>query len=178
MRTARRSQIVEAAIDTIAVEGLAGASFAKIARTAGLSSTGLISYHFASKRELMAEVVRVVAEEVAAHVEQRMRVADGPAEQLRAYIAANVEYAAKHDGRLRAARAIGAGETADGLAGLLRTGQRRGEFRFFDVELMALAIRSVRDGVLDRIAGGSAPADLDAYTEELVTIFELATSGA
>lgn len=178
MRTARRSQIVEAAIDTIAVEGLVGASFAKIARTAGLSSTGLISYHFASKRELMAEVVRVVAEEVAAHVDHRMREADGPAEQLRAYIAANVEYAAKHHHRLRAARAIGTGETADGLAELLRTGQRHGEFRFFDVELMALAIRSVRDGVLDRIAGGSAPADLDADIEELVTIFELATSGA
>jgi len=178
MRTARRSQIVEAAIDTIAVEGLAGASFAKIARTAGLSSTGLISYHFASKRELMAEVVRVVAGEVDAHVEHRVREADGPAGQLRAYIAAGVEYAAKHHTRLRAARAIGVGESADGLADLLRTGQRYGEFRFFDVELMALAIRSVRDGVLDRIAAGSAPADLGAYTEELVTIFELATRGA
>ncbi len=178
MRTDRRSQIVAAAIDTIAVEGLAGTSFAKIARTAGLSSTGLISYHFASKSELMAEVVRVVDEEVAEHVEHRMREADGPADELRAYIAANVEYAAKHHARLRAARAIGSGEAADGLAGLLRTGQRRGEFRFFDVELMALAIRSVRDGVLDRIAAGSAPADLDAYIEELVTIFELATRGA
>jgi AcrR family transcriptional regulator len=177
MRTARRSQIVEAAIDTIAVEGLAATSFAKIARTAGLSSTGLISYHFANKSELMAEVARVVAEEVAAHVESRVREADGPAEQLRAYIAANVEYAAKHHARLRSARAIGTAETADGLAGLLRTGQRAGEFRFFDVELMALAIRSVRDGVLDRIAAGNAPADLGAYTEELATIFELATRG-
>ncbi|HEY7597135.1 MAG TPA: TetR family transcriptional regulator [Actinophytocola sp.] len=177
MRTARRSQIIEAAIDTIAVEGLAGTSFAKIAKSAGLSSTGLISYHFANKRELMDEVVRVVGEEVAELADWRMREADGPAEQLRAYLAANIEYAAKHHTRLRAARAIGLPEPDDRLPGLLRAGQRYGEFRFFDVDLMTLAIRSVRDGVLERLAVGSAPADLDAYTDELATIFELATRG-
>lgn len=175
MRSGRRSQIVEAAIDTIAVEGLAGTSFAKIARTARLSSTGLISYHFKNKSELMAEVVRVVREELADFAAQRMAEADGPAEQLHAYVVANVEYAAKHPARLRAARAIGLGELADGLPELLVAGQRYGEFRFFDTEVMALAIRSVRDGVLDRIADGDPPADLAGYAEEVSTIFELAT---
>jgi AcrR family transcriptional regulator len=39
--TARRAQIVRAAIDTIAQLGYRNASFAQIARRAGLSSTGL-----------------------------------------------------------------------------------------------------------------------------------------
>jgi AcrR family transcriptional regulator len=52
--SARRAQIVAAAIDVIADGGYASASFAAIARRAGLSSTGLISYHFASKEILRA----------------------------------------------------------------------------------------------------------------------------
>ncbi len=176
MRTARRSQIVEAAIDTIAAEGLAGTSFAKIARTAGLSSTGLISYHFAGKRELMDEVVRVVTGELAGFVERRMDEADGPAARLAAFVAANVEFAGKHHTRLRAAREVGRPTGADGLAELLRAGQLRGEFRFFDVDVMAMAVRAVRDGVLDRLAVDPA-ADVGAYAAELVTLFELATTG-
>jgi AcrR family transcriptional regulator len=178
MRTARRAQIVEAAIDTIAAEGLAGTSFAKIARTAGLSSTGLISYHFASKRELMDEVARVVSEELAEVVGRRMHAADGPAAGLRAFIAATVEYAGTHHTRLRAAREIGHPEPPDGLAELLRAGQLYGEFRFFDVDLMTMAIRSVRDGVLARLAADPVVdpgLDLTAYADELGTIFELAT---
>ena len=53
----RRAQIVDAAISTIAEVGYAKASFARIAERAGLSSTGLISYHFANRAELIAEVV-------------------------------------------------------------------------------------------------------------------------
>lgn len=177
MRTARRAQIVAAAIDTIAAEGLPGTSFARIARTAGLSSTGLISYHFAGKRELMDEVVRVVTTEQADAVAERMRDADGPAEQLRAYLAATIEFAGKHHVRLRAAREIAGAVADDGLEALLRAGQLAGEFRFFDVAVMALAVRAVRDGVLDRLAT-HPDLDLATCTEELATTFELATRGA
>jgi TetR/AcrR family fatty acid metabolism transcriptional regulator len=48
METARRAQIMAAAIDTIAEAGFAGASFAPIAGKLGISR-GLISYHFAGK---------------------------------------------------------------------------------------------------------------------------------
>jgi AcrR family transcriptional regulator len=174
MRTARRAQIIEAAIDTIAAEGLAGTSFAKIARTAGLSSTGLISYHFASKHELMDEVARAVHEELAGFTEERMREAEGPAARLRAFVTATVEFAGERHTRLRAAQEIGGPDTPDGLTELLRAGQLYGEFRFFDIDLMAMAIRAVRDGVLLRLAADPG-VDLGAYADELGTIFELAT---
>lgn len=187
MPSTRRAQIVDAAIDTIAAEGYARASFARIARTAGLSSTGLISYHFAGKQELMAEVVRVVMGELAEFVAEWMDTEAGPAAQLRAFITANVEFASKHRTRLLAAIDVARADPnacqepllqADlrGLVRLLAAGQRYGEFRFFDVEVMAVAVRSVRDGVLARLAT-DPDMDLDRYTEELVTLFDLATRG-
>lgn len=51
---ARRLQIVEAATRVIAREGLSKAAFTRIAMEAGLSSPGMISYHFADKDELFA----------------------------------------------------------------------------------------------------------------------------
>ena len=63
---ARRAQIVSAAIGTIADLGYRNATFAQIARRAGLSSTGLISYHFAGKEELISEVVRTVLADIGA----------------------------------------------------------------------------------------------------------------
>ena len=53
----RRAQIIAAAIETIAELGYAQTSFAKIAKRAGISSTRLISYHFAGKDDLMRAVV-------------------------------------------------------------------------------------------------------------------------
>ena len=52
---ARRAQIVECAIETIADLGFAQASLAQIAKRAGVS-TGVISYYFAGKDELIREV--------------------------------------------------------------------------------------------------------------------------
>jgi hypothetical protein len=51
--TARRAQIIAATIETIAELGYGQASFGRIAERAGLSSTRLISYHFADKQELL-----------------------------------------------------------------------------------------------------------------------------
>ena len=54
--TARRAQIVAAAIDTIAELGYGQASLARIAETAG-TSKGVILYHFGGKDELIRELV-------------------------------------------------------------------------------------------------------------------------
>ena len=62
IETARRAQIVAAAIDTIAEEGYPGASFARIAERLGISR-GLISYHFAGKDDLIKQVIHEAAEE-------------------------------------------------------------------------------------------------------------------
>jgi TetR/AcrR family fatty acid metabolism transcriptional regulator len=54
--TARRAQILRCAIEAIAESGYGRASLAEIARRAGVSK-GVVSYYFASKDELLAQVV-------------------------------------------------------------------------------------------------------------------------
>ena len=93
---ARREQIVRAAVDTLAELGYADTSLGKIARTAGLSSVGMISYYFSGKAELMAEVVTTVlatAEEVVA---SRVAAAPTAVERFRAYVHGSLDWAATH----------------------------------------------------------------------------------
>ncbi|MCK2238361.1 MULTISPECIES: TetR family transcriptional regulator [unclassified Crossiella] len=184
--TARRAQIVAAAIETLAELGHARTSFARIAKRAGLSSTGLISYHFAGKEELITEVAATVLAEFREHVLPRMAGLDSAGAQLRAFLLANFDFMAAHRPKLLALLEIGqvlrpsAGDPGllesdlAGLAELLREGQRRGEFREFDPKVLALAIRSVRDGVLRRLAA-EPELDLAACAVEVVRMFELAT---
>lgn len=94
--TARREQIVAAAIDTLAELGYADTSLGKIARTAGLSSVGMISYYFAGKAELMAEVVTSVLTDAEGAVAPRVAAASTAVGRFRTYVEATLEYVATH----------------------------------------------------------------------------------
>src|SRR5690242_7451047 len=83
--TARRAQIVAAAIDTIAELGYGQASLARIAETAG-TSKGVIIYHFGGKDELIRKVVAEVVAGGIAHMEPRIEAEPTGAGKLRAYI--------------------------------------------------------------------------------------------
>src|SRR6516225_4565365 len=83
--TARRAQIVAAAIDTIAELGYGQASLARIAETAG-TSKGAILYHFGGKDELIRELVAEVVAGGVAYMEPRVDAEPAGAGKLRAYI--------------------------------------------------------------------------------------------
>jgi AcrR family transcriptional regulator len=179
---ARRAQIVTAAIDTIAELGYGNASFARIAKRAGISSTRLISYHFDDKADLVRAVVTAVLTEAAEHMGKRLRTAHGRTEQLTAYIESNLEFIAEHPTAIRAVVEIAAAaRTGDGaplvrpedaddpvarLAAMFRDGQEAGEFRAFDPVVMAVTLRAAIDAA-------AARPDLDphAYAAELVALF-------
>ena len=93
---------MQAAIEAIAEAGYRGATFARIARQAGLSSTGLISYHFAGRDELIGEVVATVIGDIGAFMTQRMAGVSGPPAALRAYIEGNAEFTAEHRAEMKA----------------------------------------------------------------------------
>src|SRR3954464_5573607 len=93
---ARRRQMVAAAIAVLAEDGLAGASFARIADRAGVASTRMISYHFASRDELMREVVSTVLAEAGPHIEQFLPVEAGPAAQVRGLVLGSADYYGGH----------------------------------------------------------------------------------
>jgi AcrR family transcriptional regulator len=181
----RRAQIVAAAISTIAELGYAKASFARIAERAGLSSTGLISYHFANRAELISEVVDRVFGLISAHVGARMVDQSDPPSALRAYVEANVGFVAEHRAEMAALTEIflhggveyGPAEeqaVTSPIERILRSGQASGAFRPFDPTIMAALVQRAVDGFPLLLA---ARPDLDpaAYAAEVTTAFDLAT---
>ncbi len=180
---ARRRQIVDAAIETIAELGYARASFAQIATRAGLSSPGLISYHFAGKDDLIGQVV---ADIYATGGEVLGRPdGSGAAETLVAYVRGSIAFYASHRTHMRAlvqilmghpeakARWFDAPNAAelDGIEGVLARGRRDGEFREFDPRTVAVIIRQLLSGALQHLLT-EPDLDLDAYTRELVAMCE------
>jgi AcrR family transcriptional regulator len=183
--TARRAQIVEAAIETIAEVGYTRASFAQIARRAGLSSTGLISYHFASKDALIAQVVTTIYRAMEQFMAERRAQPSSAAEALRTYIRDNVEFIGTHRTEMKAFLDIFLhgglhyDETTElmilsPLEQILRRGQESGEFRAFDTRVMAAVIQRAVDG-LPFLLATYPDVDAGAYAREVVTMFDLAT---
>src|SRR5665213_1252756 len=142
----RRIQIVEAAIETIAEVGYTHASFVRIAKRAGLSSTGLISYHFADKDELIQQIVLTIFEEIGRFMGLRMGRQASAAAALRTYIQANAEFIGTHRTQMKAFLDIFMNggfhydETTEltvvsPIEEILRRGQADGEFRAFDTRV-------------------------------------------
>src|SRR5215475_7240389 len=98
----RRAQIVTAAIEVIAEIGYANASFSRIAKHAGLSSTGMISYHFAGKDDLIAACVAEIEQITGAFMQPYIDAAEGHVAQLRAYVESNVALVGGHPAEVRA----------------------------------------------------------------------------
>lgn len=182
---ARREQIVAAAIETIAELGYGKASFARIAERAGLSSTGLISYHFKTKRALVERIVSTIYVDIPGFIAKRVEPETTAAGALRAYIEARGELAAARRTQMTALLAILVGggldygesterDAASPVEDILRWGQQAGEFRDFDVRVMATTIQRAVEGPTFLLAGEPGM-DVATYTSELVTLFDLAT---
>jgi AcrR family transcriptional regulator len=188
IETARRAQIVTAAIDTIADGGYGGASFARIAERAGISR-GLISYHFADKDDLMKEVVHQAAEEAKAYIRPRILAESTGPEMIRAYIGSNLAFMRDHRNNVIAmieiarstdGQRIFYGDTdvidaVGALEHLLSAFQAAGQFRAdFDPHVMAIAVRATIEAASSRLAL-DAEFDIDNYAQEIATTFDLAT---
>lgn len=183
--TARRTQIVAATIEVIAEAGYSQASFARIAERAGLSSTRLISYHFAGKDELMAAAADTVMASISDFMAQRFASEQTPKAMLATYIEGTVEFIATHRGGMKALMEIFLSgtlnydaETDKEVVGhvelILRAGQESGDFRDFDPVVMATSVQRCVEG-LPFLLESRPDLDCHSYGRELVTLFELAT---
>jgi AcrR family transcriptional regulator len=88
----RRAQIIEAAIGQLADHGDSGATFARIVEAGGLSSPGLISYHFADRAELLESVYLYVAELRLAAKDRALAGVAHPVDRLRTALRADTEF--------------------------------------------------------------------------------------
>jgi TetR/AcrR family transcriptional regulator, fatty acid metabolism regulator protein len=189
VETARRAQIVDCAIDTIAELGFARASVDQIAKRAGVSK-GVITYHFPNKEEIVDTIVEKVVTTGRAYMEPRIVAETSAAGRLRAYIECDLEFIDAHRKALialveiamNARRADGSlvigpeslAQRAANLEDLLRAGQRSGEFRRFNTRVMALTIIQAIDAV-PALLLREPSLDVKLHARELATVFALAT---
>lgn len=188
--TGRRAQIVAAAIEVIADVGYHRASFAKIAEWAGLSSTGMISYHFDGRDDLMHEVVAEVMRVAEGRVRPRVEAHESCAARLRAAIEGQIDLFAEYPNHRAAIVEVNPNLRGDepGMVALLdtrdanlavqveqiRKGQRAGEFGDFDPWVMVRAMRAAVDDVVGRSAR-DPDLDVRAAGRELADLFDRAT---
>ncbi len=131
--------------------------------------------------EIYTAAVQAVAPQIAAQPTAQLR--------LQVYIRSAVDYIGAHRTRMVALLEIALNfRTADGklryrgteewvltaLEALLRQGQEEGEFRAFDLRVMAVTIRQAIDAVAPLLAA-HPNLDTDLYAQELVTLFDRAT---
>jgi AcrR family transcriptional regulator len=191
IETARREQIIESAIKTIAELGYAQASLAQIAQRIEVSK-GVISYYFDGKEALEQAIITDVLTRAVAYMQPRVSAESTGRGVLRAAITSNLTFMRENREAMIAffeiavhtRRARGAANPA--VASILRQGvaagtdlfasfQEKGEFRpDFDPAVMAAALRAAIDSVPPRMAR-DPDFDVDHYGSELADLFDRAT---
>ncbi len=180
---ARRRQIVETAIRTIAARGYSQSSLAEIARDAGISK-GVISYHFEGKLELVEAILSRLLAEPAEFIKARVDASDDATAKLRAYVRANFEFMQSHRANYvalvdlwesRASHEAGNRFSAEAyapsrayLSRILEAGHAAGEFRTRPATTLASVIQAAIDGVMLQWVFDEHAVDLDACRDEIL----------
>ncbi|MGV0806631.1 TetR/AcrR family transcriptional regulator [Mycolicibacterium setense] len=189
-RTARRRQIVNAAIDLIAEVGWAQTSIRKVADRVGIAMSA-VQYHFGTRDGLVDAIVEHTIRAAIAAVGPAVSVEVTASDKLAAYIRASVSYYNEHRGLLAAVTYIeneyrpGGGAGADERrldpalreevkvldpTGFLTDGRESGEFNDFPVATVAIALRAAIHAAVENILR-DPHFDALSYGEDLTEIF-------
>jgi AcrR family transcriptional regulator len=179
---ARREDIVTAAVMVLDRDGYSAASVDRIAAAAQTSKSTVL-YHFRTKEAIYEAVIGALRGSGAACMRQRIRAAASHRLTLRGYLTANLRFIAAHAAHVNAVHRIlentdirvDGTEVAAPLRELFTAGQRVGEFRAFDPEVMALAVRAFIDGAAFHFTVHPG-LDVEHYIDEAVEIFDRATA--
>ncbi|KPL88147.1 TetR/AcrR family transcriptional regulator [Herpetosiphon geysericola] len=186
---ARRTQLIDCAIQSLAELGYVKTSLAQIATRAAIS-TSVVSYYFAGKDDLLQTVLAAIYAHAASFMEQHISPTESAITLLQAYLAANLAYGRDHPTHVKAAAEIlthwqtepdkltSAPSTDASLfapiEAILTWGQEQGVFRAFDPRPMAITIRAAIDQAF--AAWLRDPSlDKDQYSVELIALFDHAT---
>ncbi|MFS0726436.1 TetR/AcrR family transcriptional regulator [Paenibacillus sp. 1P07SE] len=155
---ARREQIIHAAIEVLREIGYFNTSLSKIAKKAK-TSTGLISYHFSGKEDLMNHTLLYLVEQEQAFIKERLAHKHTNLDKLKAFIEAGIAYRGIKRGNTTALLEIVFNvRTPDNvpyfreevkpedelqvlLEEILNQGQEAEEFHDFDIQVVGMIIR-------------------------------------
>lgn len=188
---ARRSQIISAAIATIAELGYRKATYSRIKDRAGLSSTRMIGYHFGTKSGLIQAVVTSVLAIKEKFLVERAAGTTDRMEMLRAQIETEIVFIRDYPECVRVLAEVAANaDDPDGwpVAGPMLAGFRQGQFErmlvqgkregaFGDIS-PAVVARTIAHGVDGAVAAYAADPSLDLsqYGRELGDLFAAAVA--
>lgn len=189
-RAARRTQIVDAAIDVIAEIGWTQTSIRKVADRVGIAMSA-VQYHFGTREGLVAAIVEHTIRTAIAAVGPAVSAEVTATNKLAAYIRASVSYYNDHRRLLAAVTYIeneyrpGGEAEADEQTltpalrkearvldptEILTAGRESGEFDDFPVAAVAIAMRAAINAAVENILR-DPHFDALAYGEDLIAIF-------
>jgi TetR/AcrR family transcriptional regulator, fatty acid metabolism regulator protein len=190
-QTARRTQLIGFAIEALAEVGYQHTTVAEVARRAGVSK-GVVTYYFPARDDLIWAVVGAIFASVGENVGSRLGNVS-PGRFVPAYLGAWVDYYRTHRGQMMAiaeiwtsfrdasgrpqldARTLGQERAL--VEAVLAAGQAEGTLGDFSPRVMAVTMKAALDGLLAQLAL-EPDLDLDAYRDDLVTIFDRASRPA
>jgi TetR/AcrR family transcriptional regulator, fatty acid metabolism regulator protein len=184
---ARRKQIVEATIETIAASGYLNASLAEIAKYADISK-GVISYHFDGKDDLIDETISTILSDSYRYIKQHVNEAgDSMKDRLSSYIEASFDYMSQNRTqfvamvdlwgsfpsfeRKKEHNRVAYDPCRRHLMTILQPGQELGEFGSFPADTLASIIQASIDGIMLQWVFDPDSVDFNECKEEIVHIF-------
>lgn len=183
---ARRKQIIDAALQTIAEHGYTQTSFAEIAKSLGITK-GLIAYHFNGKHDLITSAIHTILNRQGAFIKERVDAQERASDKLCVYIESSFEYIGQNRPHFVALVDLWGSFTSTEekeafsqtaydpcrahLKKIFRTGHEQKEFVKFDEHTMASIVQGAIDGIMLQWVFDPKAVDLNESTKELSGIF-------
>ncbi|MEI4802772.1 TetR/AcrR family transcriptional regulator [Bacillus sp. NPDC077411] len=179
---ARREQIIKAAVEVLREVGYVSTSLSKIAKKANIS-TGLISYHFSGKEDLMNNTLMYLVEQEWLFINARVSQKQASTEKLKAFIEASLAYQViNRTNNIALIEIVFNARTPDHIPyylleddeedlikGLLQEillqGQESKEFGDFNIQVTATIIQG---SIAESLISSQSKMSLENYSEELI----------
>lgn len=183
---ARRKQIIDAALQTIAEQGYTQTSFAEIAKSLGITK-GLIAYHFDGKHDLITSAIHTILQRQGVYIRAHVDAVTSGSDKLRVYIEASFAYIAQNRAQFVALVDLWGSFTSPAekqtfsesaydpcrahLKKIFRLGVEQGVFAAFDEQMMAAVIQGAIDGLMLQWVFDPNAVDLAQAGRELAELF-------
>ncbi|MFJ8355828.1 TetR/AcrR family transcriptional regulator [Bacillus paramycoides] len=179
---ARREQIIKAAVEVLREVGYVSTSLSKIAKKANIS-TGLISYHFSGKEDLMNNTLMYLVEQEWLFINARVSQKQTSTEKLKAFIGASLSYQViNRTNNIALIEIVFNARTPDYipyylleddeedlikslLQEILLQGQESKEFGDFNIQVTATIIQG---SISESLISSQSKMSLENYSEELI----------
>jgi AcrR family transcriptional regulator len=184
----RRRQLIEVAIETIATSGLKEASFAHIAKNAGVSK-GVVAYYFKSREVLIDEIMKSIQREVRYNIMKRLNKQMSSMEKLLAYASTFFSFAEENRSMYTAFTelwttiskkkesnpygSVAYEECRSYIGKILSDGQKNGEIFVPDIITASTVIQGLIDGVIIQWSLSPSLVDLKKCEKNVIDLIHL-----